>query len=107
MNNDNAETPLNNSLKAEVAATGSRQLNQSHDAADHSQNISETILTTLAEWRRADHAARRPESTTAATRPHALQPYGRFYARAMPSSFTAAFDATHITRDDKISPRPY
>ncbi|TDN41943.1 hypothetical protein EDF64_11422 [Curtobacterium flaccumfaciens] len=72
MSNDNAKTPFSNSLKAEVAVTNSRKPNQSHDAAARSRSISQAILTTLAEWHRADHTARHPEVAAAATRSPAL-----------------------------------
>jgi hypothetical protein len=106
MNNYSSKTP-SISLEAEVAATGARQLNQSHDAADHSQTISEKILTTFAEWHRADHTARRLEVVVAATRPPALQREGRIYAPAKPSCPAATFDATHLMRADKVNPRQY
>jgi len=106
MSNDNAKTPFSNSLKAEVAATNSRKPNQSHDAAARSRSISQAILTTLAEWHRADHTARHPEVAAAATRSPALQREGRFYAPAMPSHAAAAFDATHIMSADQVELRP-
>ncbi len=106
MSNDNAKTPFSNSLKAEVAATNSRESNQSHDAAARSRSISLTILTTLAEWHRADHTARHPE-VAAATRSPALQREGRFSAPAMPSHAAAAFDATHVMSADQVELRRY
>lgn len=106
MSNDNAKTPFSNSLKAEVAATNSRESNQSHDAAARSRSISLTILTTLAEWHRADHTARHPE-VAAATRSPALQREGGFSAPAMPSHAAAAFDATHVMSADQVELRRY
>lgn len=107
MSNDNAKTPCSNSLKAEVAATNSRKPNQSHDAAARSRSISQAILTTLAEWRRADHTARHLEVAAAATRSPARQRDGHFYAPAMHSHAAAAFDATHVMSADQVELRRY
>lgn len=107
MSNDNAKTTFSNSLKAEVAATNFCKPNQGHDAAARSRSISRMIVTTLAEWHRADHTARRSEVVAAATRSPAVQRDGHIYAPATSSRSAAAFDATHVTLADQVNPRRY
>ncbi len=104
MNND--KTPISSSPKQENAAQDFRKPNQNHDAAARSQSISQQILSTLTEWRRADNIARRPKRAAAAT-PPVLQRDGRFYAPALPRDLAVTVDATHVRRPDQVNLRQY